>query len=138
MSEIYTGIDLGTNSIKIVVTEKVNDKYHVLGSTSSPSVGIKNGFITDTKLAVNSIKNALKQVNAMLGIKITKVIACIPSVGCTMDIVIGSASVIDYNDISGDDVSNVLLDALKGQDFTNNELVYKGKDKLTFIFKRKI
>ena len=123
MSEIYTGIDLGTNSIKIVVTEKVNDKYHVLASTSSPSVGIKNGFITDIKSAVNSIKNALKQVNEMLGIKITKVIACIPSTSCNMDIVIGSASVIDYNDISGDDVSNVLLDALKGQDFTNNELV---------------
>ena len=123
MSEIYTGIDLGTNSIKIVVTEKVNDKYHVLASTSSPSVGIKNGFITDTKLAVNSIKNALKQVNAMLGIKITKVIACIPSVGCTMDIVVGSARVIDYNDITGTDVSNVLLDALKGQDFSNDELV---------------
>lgn len=123
MSEIYTGIDLGTNSIKIVVTEKVNDKYHVLASTSSPSVGIKNGFITDTKLAVNSIKNALKQVNAMLGIKITKVIACIPSVGCTMDIVVGSTRVIDYNDITGTDVSNVLLDALKGQDFSNDELV---------------
>ena len=123
MSEIYTGIDLGTNSIKIVVTEKVNDKYYVLASISSPSVGIKNGFITDTKLAVNSIKNALKQVNAMLGIKITKVIACVPSTGCNMDIVVGSARVIDYNDITGTDVSNVLLDALKGQDFADNELV---------------
>ena len=123
MSEIYTGIDLGTNSIKIVVTEKVNDKYHVLASTSSPSVGIKNGFITDTKLAVNSVKNALKEVNEMLGIKITKVVACVPSTCCNMDIVIGSTNVIEYNDITGNDVSNVLLDALKGQDFVNNELV---------------
>ena len=30
MSEIYTGIDLGTNSIKVVVVEKLNDKYNVL------------------------------------------------------------------------------------------------------------
>ena len=123
MSEIYTGIDLGTNSIKIVVTEKVNDKYHVLASTSSPSVGIKDGFITEIKSAVNSVKNALKQVNEMLGIKITKVIACVPSTCCNMDIVVGSTNVIDYNEITGSDVSNVLLDALKGQDFTNNELV---------------
>ncbi len=123
MSEIYTGIDLGTNSIKVVVVENINDKYHVLASVSSPSVGIKNGFITDIKLAVNSVKNALKQVNAMLGIKITKVVACVPSINCNMDIVVGSCSVIDYNDISGTDISNVLLDALKGQDFSDNELV---------------
>ena len=38
MSDIYTGIDLGTDSIKIVVTEKINDKYYVLASTSSPAV----------------------------------------------------------------------------------------------------
>ena len=123
MSEIYTGIDLGTNSIKVVVVEKLNDKYHVLASCSSPSVGIRNGFITDTKLAVNSVKHALKQVNSMLGIKITKVVACVPSTNCNMDIVVGSCSVIDYNDITGTDISNVLLDALKGQDFTNDELV---------------
>lgn len=70
MSDIYTGIELGTDSIKIVVTEKVNDKYYVLSSVSSPSQGIKNGFIVDTKLAVSSVKNALKQINEMLGIKI--------------------------------------------------------------------
>ncbi|MCI8460828.1 MAG: cell division protein FtsA, partial [Bacilli bacterium] len=123
MSDIYTGIDLGTDSIKIVVTEKVNDKFYVLASVSSPSMGIKNGFIVDTKLAIGSVKNALRQVNEMLGIKITKVIAGIPAANCRMDIVVGSTNIIDYNDITGVDVSNVLLDAIKGQDFTNEELV---------------
>ena len=59
----------------------------------------------------------------MLGIKITKVVACVPSTNCKMDIVVGNTNVIDYNDITGTDVSNVLLDALKGQDFSNDELV---------------
>ena len=27
MSDIYTGIDLGTDSVKVVVCEKINDKY---------------------------------------------------------------------------------------------------------------
>ncbi len=123
MNDIYTGIDLGTDSIKIVVTEKVNEKYYVLASISSPSMGIKNGFIVDTKLAISSVKNALRQINEMLGVKITKVIAGIPAANCRMDIVVGSTNVIDYNDITGADVSNVLLDAIKGQDFTNEELV---------------
>jgi len=123
MSDIYTGIDLGTNSIKVVVTEKVNDKYYVLASTNSPSSGIENGFIIDTRLAVTSIKNAMKEINKLLGIKITKVVACIPPANCKMDIVLGSVDVADYNEITGTDVSNVLLDAIKGQDFTNDELV---------------
>ena len=123
MSNIYTGIDLGTDSIKIVVTEKVNDKFCVLASTSSPSKGIKNGFIEDTKTAVASIKAALKEMEGILGFKITKVVACIPSSNCNMDIKMGSVNVIDYNEITGTDVSNVLLEALKGQDFSNVELV---------------
>ena len=123
MSNIYTGIDLGTDSIKIVVTEKVNDKFYVLGSVCNPSMGIKNGFIEDSKAASTSIKRALRQLNETLGIKITKVIACIPPANCKMDIVLGSTSVMDYNEITGVDVSNALMDALKGQDFTNDELV---------------
>ncbi len=123
MSEIYTGIDLGTNHIKIVVSEKVNDKFCVLASVSSPSNGIRNGFVVDTKAAVQSIKKALKKVHDSLGIKITKVVACIPPANCRMDIIQGTTNIIDYNEITGLDVSNVLLDAIKSQDFSTDELV---------------
>ncbi len=123
MSDIYTGIDLGTSSIKIVVSEKVNDRFNVLASVSSPSNGIRNGFITDTKAAVASIKKALKQIQDSLGIKIVKAVACIPPANCRMDIIQGTTNIIDYNEITGLDVSNVLLDAIKGQDFSTDELV---------------
>jgi len=123
MGDIYTGIDLGTDSIKIVVTEKVNDKFQVLASVSSPSNGIKNGYIEDTKLAINSVKQAIKKVNDQLGIKITKVVAAIPPANARMDIVLGTTNIFEYNEITGIDISNVLLDALKGIDFHNEELV---------------
>lgn len=123
MSEIYTGMDLGTNSIKIVVAEKINDKFHVLAAVSSPSKGIKNGFIEDNKSAIASIKVALKKVEETLGFKIMKVIACIPTTNCCMDIVTGSVAIVNYNEITGTDVSNVLLESLKNQDFSERELV---------------
>ena len=104
MSDIYTGIDLGTDSVKVVVCEKLNDKYHVLASSSYPSSGIKDGFITDNRMAINSVSNAIRQVNEMLGIKITKVIACVPPANCSMDIVVGKVDVIDYNEITGIDI----------------------------------
>ena len=123
MGNIYAGIDLGTDSIKIVVASYNDDKYYVLASSCSPSFGISHGFITDTKLAVSSVKNCLKKINDMLGIKITKVIACIPPDNCKMDIVLGSCNIVDYQEITGVDVKNVLMDAIKGQDLNNDELV---------------
>lgn len=123
MGNIYTGIELGTNSIKVVVLEKKQEKYHVLASVSSESSGIKNGQVEDIKSAIISVKKALKKVNEMLGIKITKVVAAVSPIGCKMDIVVGSCDVIDYSCITGEDVSNVLNDALKGQNFSEYELV---------------
>ena len=123
MKDIYAGIDLGSSSIKIVVTEKINEKFQVLASVSSPSNGIKNGYIVDVKLAIASVKNALKKIDEQLGIKITKVVACVPPANSRMDIVLGTTNIMDYNEITGVDISNVLLDALKGQDFKNEEIV---------------
>lgn len=123
MSNIYTGIDLGTNSIKIVVLEKNNNKFNVLASVSHPSLGVKNGQIMDTKKAVSSLRSALKKVNDMMGIKVTKVIVSIPPTDCFLDVVVGSVPVIDYNLITGEDVSNVLKDSLIGQIKEDYELV---------------
>ena len=123
MSNIYTGIELGTNSIKVVVAEKFGQRYNVLASTSSVSSGIKNGQVIDIKQAISSVKKALKQAGDMLGIKITKVIACVPPANCEMDIVVGCCDVIDPEKITGDDVSSALSDAIKGQDFKEYELI---------------
>ena len=123
MSDIYAGIDLGTDSIKLVVCEKNGNKYHVLACTSRPSSGIKNGFIVDMKSAVNSCRGVIRDASELLGMKISKVVACVPPEGCTMDILSGEADVLDYNNISGTDVSNVLQDALKDVDLQEDELV---------------
>lgn len=123
MNEVYTGIDLGTDSVKIVVCEKSNDSYNVLACSSYPSAGIKNGFITDSKQAVKSVSGAVREINEKLGLKINKVVACVPPSGCNMDIVSGETTVVDYNGIDGMDVSNVLVNALKEVDFSHDELV---------------
>lgn len=114
MDNVYTGIELGTNSVKVVVVEKHNGSYHTLASVSSKSNGIRNGQIEDMKLAVNSVRAAIKKINAMIDIKIVKVIVAVPPTGCRMDIVVGSCDVLDYDRITGEDVRRVLKDALTG------------------------
>lgn len=122
MSSIYTGIELGTDSIKIVVLEKINEQYHVLSSVCSESAGIRNSHVYDIKAASVAVKKAVKSASEMLGAKITKAIVCVPPTHCNMDIVNGSVDVVNTK-ITGEDVCNVLNEALKDQDFSEFELV---------------
>ena len=122
MSSIYTGIELGTDSIKIVVLEKINEQYHVLSSVCSESAGIRNSHVYDIKAASAAVKKAVKSASEMLGAKITKAIVCVPPTHCNMDIVNGSVEVVNTK-ITGEDVCNVLNEALKDQDFSEFELV---------------
>ena len=122
MSSIYTGIELGTDSIKIVVLEKINEQYNVLSSVCSESAGIRNSHVYDIKAASAAVKKAVKSASEMLGAKITKAIVCVPPTHCNMDIVNGSVEVANTK-ITGEDVCNVLNEALKDQDFSEFELV---------------
>lgn len=121
MSQVYTGIELGTDSIKIVVLEKLHDKFHVLASVHSPSDGISKGQVVDIKKCVSSVRLALKKANDMLGIKIVKVIAVVPPYGCSFDIAVGSVEVLDR--VTGEDVNRVVKDALVGKIREEEELV---------------
>ncbi len=123
MSQVYTGIELGTDSIKIVVLEKLQNKFHVLASVHSPSEGVSKGQVVDIKKCVSSVRAALRRVNDMLGIRVIRVIAVVPTTGCHLDIAVGSIEVEDSSCITGEDVSRVLKDALVGRIDENRELV---------------
>lgn len=123
MNDYYTSIELGTDTIKILVCQKVDNDFHVIAQVCEKSQGIKKGIIVDTRQAIASVKKAVKKINEMLQIKITKAIVCIPAYDCRMDLVVGSCDVIDYQEITGEDVSNVLKDALIGHVYDDEELI---------------
>ena len=56
MKKIYSSIDIGTYSIKFVVGEYFNQKFHVLASHSIKSKGIKKGLIVEPNLVIENIK----------------------------------------------------------------------------------
>ena len=114
MGSIYTGIDLGTDSIKICVVEKMRKGFKLL---------IEGGEITNTKGCVEELKKALTSINDMLGIKINKAICLLNPVNLRMDIIEGSSQVLDPESISGVDISNLLNNAINDIDLEDNELV---------------
>lgn len=124
MKKIYTGIDLGSFSIKIVVCEVVNNKFHVLAASNTRCKGIKNGLVTDMEEASIYLKKAKKEVEDMLGITIDQAVVTVPSIDKDFDIVEGKVNVEDENKmVSATDINNVFQDAVLGKVSETKELI---------------
>ena len=74
MKHIYTSIDFGSDTIKIVVAELFQNKINLLASVSHKSKGIKKGLVVDFDAALKSTKGAISEIEEMLGLKIKRCI----------------------------------------------------------------
>jgi len=115
VKHIYTSVDIGTDSTKVVVAELYKGKLNLLAASSIKSKGIKKGLITDVDEASCSLKKAITEVEEMLGFEIKKVLVNIPSYFAEFVKVEGEIR-IDSSDsiIDGGHVSKVLETAVKG------------------------
>lgn len=124
MKHIYSSIDIGSDSIKIVVCELYKNKLNLLAASSYKSKGIKKGLITDVELASISIKQAFNEIEQMLGIKIKKVIAPIPSYFAEYTVIKGDIKISNIDKVvTNDDILNSLQNAIKTTNISNKELV---------------
>ncbi len=125
MRHIYTGIDIGTDSIKLVTLEKYREKLNVLASVTVKSQGLKKGLITDATLCSSAIKKGIKELESKLGTKIDKVVAIIPS--NNRDLSVRTTKVkIDNNvdnAITNNDVYKGLQEIIKASKEKDNEIV---------------
>lgn len=121
MRHIYTSVDIGSDSIKVVVCELFQNKINLLAASSFKSKGIKKGLITDVELASITIKQAINEVENMLNLKIRKVIVSVPSYLAEYSIIKGSIN-IDGN-ITHDDVMKSLEVAMKSKPLNGKEMV---------------
>lgn len=122
MKHIYTSLDIGSDTIKIVVCELYQNRLNLLASSSFKSKGIKKGLITDVELATSSIKQAIREVEDMLGIKIRKIITSVPSFNAEYTIIKGSTN-INSSIVNSTDVMNVLEEAVKNNPYVAREMV---------------
>lgn len=122
MRKIYTGIDVGSDSIKIVTSEFLNDRFYTLASVSVKSVGITRGIITDYDMALNSLNLAKKEIEKALGTSVNKAIITVPSNDRNLSVIEGSINI--YNEfVTGEDVTAVLGEASVDKVEENEEIV---------------
>lgn len=124
MKRIYTSIDIGSYSIKIIVGEYFDNKLNILASSCVSSKGLKKGLIVEPNLVVNSINEAVNEVNDKLGINIKKVIVNVPDYNAIFKQVSGSVDIRSENNIiTGDDVGRVIKDSVYNELDPDYELV---------------
>lgn len=124
MRKVYTSVDLGSDSIKIMVGEIFNKKLNVLATSVVKSRGIKKGLIVNATEVLSSLKSAIKEIEKKIGITIDKVIASVPSYYSNFEVVNAEIDVdkVDFR-ITGADIVNVLKASIKDKIKKDRELV---------------
>lgn len=131
MKNIYTSIDIGNDTIRILVSEYYLGKQRTLAVSSVRSKGIKNGVITDEALLVERIKLAIEDINNRINVNIKKVILTIPSLDAEFNLVHGNVPIVNpekmvtqkdilrvQNSVINDILPNMELVSITPIDFT--------------------
>lgn len=124
MKKIYTAIDIGSDTIKFVVGEYYKDKVNILASYEGKSKGIRKGLIVDPNLAINSIKDGIKEINNLLGVNVSKAIVNVPDYNAKFMFVTGEVNIIDEDElITTEDVNKVIKSSVYAKLAQEYELV---------------
>ena len=109
----FTGLDIGTNSIKVLVAELRNGELNVIGVSNAKSKGVKDGIIVDIEAAASAIKLAISQAEEKAGISIKSVNVGLPGNLLQVEPTQGMIPVTsDTKEITDQDVENVVKSAL--------------------------
>lgn len=122
MKHIYTSIDLGSDSVKVVVCELYQNKLNLLAASSSKSKGIKKGVIVDIDAASESVLKTLAEIESMLGFKIKEVVTSVPSYYASFTPIQGKIEIAG-DVVDSDDITNVMTSAFKTKQIQDKEMV---------------
>ena len=117
MKKIYTCIDIGSDTIRILVNEYFENKFRTLAVSSVRTKGIKNGIITDENLLMERIKLALDDISARIDVSVKKVILTMPAVDSEFNLVHGNVPIVN------DEKMVTEKDIMRVQNSVTNEIL---------------
>ena len=97
MKKIYTSLDIGSDTIRILVSEYFQGKQRTLAVSSVRSKGIKNGEITDEALLVERIKLAMEDISSRIDVNIKKAVLTIPAIDAEYNLVHGNVPIVSVD-----------------------------------------
>ncbi|HFI0055258.1 TPA: cell division protein FtsA [Streptococcus suis] len=109
----FTGLDIGTSSVKVLVAEYNENEMNVIGVSNVKSAGVKDGIIVNIEVAAGAIKKAIEQAEEKSGIRIESINVGLPANLLQIEPTQGMIPVTtDSQEITDVDVENVVKSAL--------------------------
>lgn len=68
--DVIVGLDVGSTSIRLVVGQRKEDEFQVIGAVESPSSGINKGIVNSIEDATSSISRCLEKAERLVGLPI--------------------------------------------------------------------
>lgn len=131
MKKIYTCIDIGSDTIRILVSEYFAGNLRTLAVSSVKSKGVKNGSIIDQNLLSERLKLAIDDISSRIDIRLSKAIVTIPANEAEYNLVHGNVPIVNdekmvtekdilrvQNSVTNDVLPNMELVEITPIDFT--------------------
>lgn len=130
MRTVYTGIDIGTYHIKVVVaapSESGDVPIKIVSTGSAPAKGMRQGYIVDAKEAAKSIREAVSRAAQAGGVPIKRARLALGGVGLEEVKSSGEVTLTASGGIVGDrDMERALKESEKraGNKLTNRTILH--------------
>ena len=112
-SGLYTGVDIGTNTIKVLVAEYVSGEMNIIGVGNAKSDGLKNGIIVDIEKVAQALRKAVNAAEERAGITIDRINVSIPANSLELEPCQGMVPIVgESREITDGDVVQVVQNAL--------------------------
>ncbi|PCI20681.1 cell division protein FtsA [Candidatus Wolfebacteria bacterium] len=124
---ISVGIDIGTQTTRVVVVEYVKGKPvpRILGTGKSESQGLRQGYIHDYEATIESIKKAVAEAEKNAGVTIKKAFVSIGGISLTSEMGHGY-SIISRGDkeVTELDINKAIHESEDAIDISNKKIIH--------------
>lgn len=107
-SQLYTAIDLGSSSIKVIIADVVYEKLNILGVGVVKTNAIKRGNIIDVENASRDIEKAIELAKSEANKDIRSLYVAVPSIHTHIKRSVAEITFDNKHDIDGRDIEEVV------------------------------
>jgi cell division protein FtsA len=123
-SGLYTGVDIGTNTIKVLVAEYVSNEMNIIGVGNAKSDGLKNGIIVDIEKVAQALRKAVNAAEERAGITIDRINVSIPANMLELETCQGMVPILaESKEITDNDVLQVVQNSLMRGTLPEREII---------------
>lgn len=126
-SNVIAGIDVGTNTIKVVVAEfPLKKAPRILGTGRSISRGLRQGYVTDIARAAQSIREAVREAESVSKVKIKEALASIGGITLESETSKGSAVISRADkEVTERDLNKALAESEENLKIINRHILHE-------------